>query len=89
MKRFFNHVMIPAVIPAAFSLVAATPVEALGCRTRGLAAFTIALLGGLAALGAVTKGLAGRVRGDPRSIWWVASALVLSIPAVVIIIITQ
>jgi hypothetical protein len=87
MKRFFHHVIIPSIIPAAFSVVAATPVEVLGCRNRGLAAVTIAIIGGLAALGAALKGLAGRVRGDSLSAWWVASALVLSIPAVIIVVI--
>lgn len=86
MKRFLHHVVFPSAIPAVFSLVAATPVEVFGCRNRGLAAFAIALIGSLAALGAMIKGLVEKVRGDPRSKWWVASALIMAIPAVVIVI---
>jgi hypothetical protein len=67
-------------------VIAAIPVEVLGCRTRGLIALLIALFSGLAALGAAIIGLKGRMRGDIYSIWWVASSLILTLPVIALII---
>ncbi len=89
MKRIFRHVLIPAVVPVIFFAVVATPVEVLGCRNRGLIAFAISLVGGLAALGVVTLGMVRKFRGDPTAAWWLASALVLIIQAVFIVVIVQ
>ncbi len=87
MKRIIYHIIIPGVMPTAFFAIASTPVEVLGCRTRGLLALLIALVGGLAALGAATIGAKGRVRGDTNAIWWVKSTLILVIPVVALILI--
>jgi uncharacterized membrane protein YjfL (UPF0719 family) len=87
MTRLVRHVLIPAVVPIVFLAVWATPVEVMGCFNRGLTAAIVALIGGLAGLGAAIMGVMGRVRRDPKSFWWVASALILAIPAVVIVII--
>ena len=86
MKRIVYHVIIPAIMPAAFLVVASTPVEVLGCFTRGLIAMLIAFISGLAALGAMIIGLKGRVRGDVNAIWWVASTLILVIPVIAMIV---
>ena len=50
MTRTFRHVVLPALAPAAFFLVAITPVEVFGCFNRGLTALAIAtasVIGGL------------------------------------------
>jgi hypothetical protein len=86
MKRIVHHIIIPAIMPAAFFVIALMPVEVLGCRTRGLIALLIALFSGLAALGAAIIGVKGRMRGDIYSIWWVASSLILTIPVIALII---
>ena len=86
MKRILHHIIIPAIMPTAFFVIASTPVEVLGCRTRGLIALLIALISGLAALGAAIMGAKGRVRGDTNAIWWVKSTLILVTPVVAIII---
>jgi hypothetical protein len=80
--------ILPAIVPALFFVVAATPVELLGCRTRGLVAVMIALVGALAGLGAAIMGVMGRRRGDPDTGLWVVSSLILAIPAVAVIIIS-
>jgi hypothetical protein len=87
MKRIIYHIIIPAVMSTAFFAIASTPVEVLGCRTRGLLALLIALISGLAALGAAIIGAKGRVRGDTNAIWWVRSTLILVIPVVALILI--
>jgi hypothetical protein len=47
------------------------------------------LVGALSALGAAIMGLKGRLRGDPHSHWWIASALILAMPAVAVVIIAH
>ena len=86
-RRILHHVIIPAFLVALFLLIVSTPVEAMGCRNRGLIAVTMALVGALSALGAVIKGLMGRIRGDPTSTWWITSGLILMIPALIVVII--
>jgi hypothetical protein len=71
---------------AAFFAVALSPVNLLGCRTRGLAALSIALLSGLLSLGAAGKALAERFHGEADSFWWIVSSLVLAIPVAAMIV---
>jgi len=75
--------ILPAIVPALFFVVAAIPVQVLGCRTRGRVAGMIALAG----LGAAIMGVKGRRRGDSDPGWWIVSSLILAIPAVAVIII--
>ena len=86
-KRILHHVIIPALLVALFLLIVSTSAEVIGCRNRGLIAVAIALVGVLSALGAVIKGLMGRIRGDSNSTWWITSALILMIPALILVII--
>jgi hypothetical protein len=51
-----------------------------------LIALLIAFVSGLAAIGAAVMGLRGRMRGDRSALWWVASAIILAIPVVALII---
>jgi hypothetical protein len=44
MKRVIYHVILPAIMPVLFFVVALTPVEVLGCLIRGLIALLIALI---------------------------------------------
>jgi hypothetical protein len=86
MKRIVYHIIIHAVMPAAFFVITSTPVEVLGCRTRGLIALLIAFISGLAALGAAIIGAKGRVRSDTNAIRWVKSTLILVIPVIALIL---
>ena len=86
MKRKAYHAVIPAIMPAVFFLIAATPVEALGCFTRGLLASVVALASGLAALGTAIMGVRGQSRSDVYAGWWVISTLILTIPVVALLI---
>jgi hypothetical protein len=67
-------------------MVALSPVELLGCRTRGLIALLISLISGFSAMAAAIMGLKGRIRKNENSIWWIASTLVLTIPVVALLI---
>ncbi len=86
MKQMIYHIMIPALMPVAFLMIAATPVEVFGCRTRGWIALLMALISGLAALGTAAMGAKGRMRNDPHSPWWVASSIILVIPGIALLI---
>jgi hypothetical protein len=86
MKRFISHILLPMTMPLVFLVVATTPVEVLGCRTRGLLALLLTFASGLAALAAVIKALKERQRSETETLWWVASAMILVIPVVALII---
>ncbi len=85
MARWARHIVIPAVMPAVFFSVALSPVAFLGCRTRGLLAFLVALASGLWALAAAVAGARGRARGEPDAFWWAISSLVLTVPVVAMV----
>jgi hypothetical protein len=80
MSPTLRHILLPSIMPVHFFAVAATPVEMLGCRNRGLLSFMIALMSVLAGLGAAIMALKGRMRSDIHTTWWIATALILVIP---------
>ncbi len=86
MERTIRHVIFPAVMPAIFFLIAATPVETLGCLTRGLLALVVSLVSGVAALGAAIVSVRCRNRRDEYAPWWVVSSGILVIPVIALII---
>ena len=79
--------MIPAMVSVIFFIVAALPVELLGCRNRGLIAAFVAIAGGVLGIVAAARGLMGKIRGDANSSLWMATALILAIPAILIVLI--
>lgn len=79
-------VVVPAVMPVLFFAVALSPVDLLGCRTRGLIAFSVALVSGLAAIGTAGMALAGRVKGNAGSEKWIVSTLILAIPVAAMLV---
>jgi heme O synthase-like polyprenyltransferase len=81
-----RHLIFPALMTMFFFAVALSPINMLGCRTRGLLAFAIALVSGFAALFTAFRALKVRLRGDGDSQWWVISTLILTIPVVAMII---
>jgi len=86
MTRTASHIILPAVMPAIFFLIAATPVDALGCLTRGLLALLVALVSGVAALGTAIMGARCRVRRDALAPWWVASSAILAVPVIALLV---
>ena len=84
--RIFRHILLPAFAPILFLVVATTPVDVLGCSNRGLLAIAIAFLSILAGLGSAAAGVRWKTQGRPDANWWAASALVLAIPAVLLIL---
>ena len=73
-------------MPLVFLGIAATPVEVLGCRTRGFIALFIALISGVGALGTAIMGTKGRRRGDKDAFGWVVSSFILVLPVIALII---
>ena len=84
--RIFRHILLPAIAPVLFLVVATTPVDVLRCRNRGLLAIAIAFLSVIAGLGSAVAGVRGRMKGDPADNWWATSALILAVPAVLLIL---
>lgn len=88
MKKIAKHVIIPAIVPAIFFAVASLPVELLGCRNRALIATLVAITAGILGIVAALRALMGKVRGDTNSFLWMASALILAIPAIFVVLST-
>ena len=86
MKHIVYHIMIPAIMPVVFFIIATTPVEVLGCRTRGIIALLIALISGLAAIGTANMGTKVMMRGEKYTLWWVATSIILVIPLIALVI---
>jgi hypothetical protein len=86
MRRMLNHIILPALLPAAFLVTASTPVEVLGCFNRGLIALLISLSSGLTGVWTAFKGARARMRRDPSAQYWVASSLILLIPVILLLI---
>ena len=80
------HFIVPAIMPVLFFAVALSPVELLGCKTRGLIALSIAFVSGLAGLGAARMALKCRVKGKADAEKWVLTALILTIPVVAMLV---
>jgi hypothetical protein len=85
-NQVFRHVLLPAFAPVLFLVVATTPADVLGCLTRGLLAVAIAFLSILAGLGAALAGVRKKMRDEPDAHWWATSALILAVPAVLLIV---
>ena len=81
-----RHFIVPAIMPVLFFAVALSPVEVLGCRTRGLIALSLAFVSGLAGLATAVMALKGRVRGEAGSERWIFTTLILTIPVVAMIV---
>lgn len=88
MKKIAKHVIIPAIVPAIFFAVASLPVELLGCRNRPLIATLVAITAGILGIVAALRALMAKVRGDTNSFLWMASALILAIPAIFVVLST-
>jgi len=73
-------------MPLLFFIIAATPVETLGCRNRGLLALAISFSSGVAALTTIIKALKVQKSGVDSAKWWIGSALVLTVPVIALLI---
>jgi hypothetical protein len=69
----YRHILLPALMPVAFFILAQIPVHVIGCRNRGILALLIALTSGIAAIGTSVIGLRERMRGNPDSTRWIIS----------------
>lgn len=86
MNNLTRHILLPSLAPLLFFIIAATPVEVLDCRNRGLLALIIAFASLLGALFCTLHGAKDRSGRDPRSRWWLTTTLILVIAPVALII---
>lgn len=81
-----SPILLSAIMPLAFFIIAMIPVQVIGCRNRGILALLIALSSGIAAVVTSIIGLRERMRGNPDASRWIVSTLILTIPVVALII---
>ena len=82
LKIYFGAAVILAIL---FFINAATPVDIIGCYTRGLVTAIIGLICGLAAVACATIAFKKRMDKDPSDEQWILLSLVLAIPLVALI----
>jgi hypothetical protein len=61
-----------------------TPVAAIGCVNRGLAALAVALVSTVAACATTALGARRRGVAPARTVWWLISTLILLLPVVLL-----
>ena len=84
MGRVLRHVALPALAPAAIVALYFMPLSLIGCANRGWAALTVVFVSATAAF--VALACAFRTgRGSPEGRWWILSALILTLPLVLLI----
>lgn len=86
MKKNTINIIIPVMVLTIFFIVVLLPVELLGCRNRGLIAVLIAIFSGILGIVSAVKALMGKMRMDANSSMCMASALILAIPAIFIVL---
>ena len=82
-KLYFSTALIIIIL---FFANALTPVEVLGCFTRGLVAFILALISGIAALVTGVIAIKKRFVKDPAGTQWILLTLILTIPLIALLI---
>ena len=81
-----RNIIMPALMPVLFFAVALSPVDLLGCRTRGLIASLLALASGLAGVGTGVLALKGRTKNEAGSERWLFTTLILVIPVAALLV---
>jgi ABC-type amino acid transport system permease subunit len=80
-----RHLLLPAIAPLAIVGLYFTPVSLIGCAHRGLLALMVAGVSAIAAFVTIAFAVRGRARGDQASSWWILSALILTLPLVLLL----
>ena len=84
-KRFFRHLILPLIAPAALVWLYFTPKNVFGCATRGYMALAIVSLALVAAIATTFKATAEKKRGETEAAnWWTITTLILASPLVLL-----
>ncbi len=86
MKSHLRFIVYPVLLSIFFLSVALSPVGLLGCKLRGLLAFSIALTSGVAGIVTGIMARKSRMRGSADSSWWLLSTSLLAIPVVAMLV---
>ena len=85
MNVYVKHILLPAVAPALIVGLYFTPVMVFGCVARGLIALSIALISAICAFVTILFGFSAQRRHDPLSRWWILSAVIFTLPLVLLV----
>jgi hypothetical protein len=85
MSPFTRHIVIPSIAPLAVVGLYFTPVSLIGCAPRGILALAIVFISLVAGIVIGMRGLRGRMKGEPRSGWPIASICLLALPALLVL----
>ena len=85
MNRLTRHVLVPTIAPLAIVGLYYTPVALMGCVNRSLVALAVVLASLLVGIATGLMGLRARSRNDRSSPWWMATTLILALPALLVL----
>jgi hypothetical protein len=80
-----RHVVLPAIAPAAVVGLYFTPVMLFGCVNRGLVALAVVLASAGCAFVAIGIAFRARLQGRPGVGWWIVSAIIFTLPLVLVL----
>lgn len=82
MKHSKKYFIAASIVVVLFFINAFTPVDVLGCFTRGLVAFIIAVVSGITAIVTAIISIRKRLVNDPSGTLWILLTLVLAVPLI-------
>jgi len=85
-RLLLYHIVVPLIAAVSFFVIAYTPVQVLGCVTRGLLAIAVAVPCSIGAVVVSIIGSKARVRGDATWKWWLITSIILAIPGIGLLI---
>ncbi len=85
MNVYIKHVVIPAVAPIIIVGLYFTPVTVFGCANRGLIAVSVSLISAICAFVTIGLGISARMRHDSTSLRWFLSAMIFTLPLVLLV----
>ena len=85
MSNLGRHVLVPLLASLGMVALYLAPTDLIGCANRGLAAFALAIVSSLGSLVMAGATIARRLRSRDEALWFVVSAALLLMPALLLL----
>jgi len=85
MHHLTKYVFLPLLAPIAIVGLYFTPRDVFGCANRGYLALAVVLIALFVALGNTVKAITEMRRQNQTAPWWIISALILLLPALLVL----
>lgn len=85
MRLVAKHIFLPSLAPLAIVGLYFTPLSLISCANRGLAALAVVLASLIAGIAVGLVAIRSKGRNEPSAGWWGLSALILAMPALLVL----